>query len=353
MSRRDNLRVAVVGVGHLGRVHSRIYSEMEGVELVGVVDTNRAVADQVADSLSTRAFYSHRDIIGLADAASVATPTESHFPVACELLNAGIHLIIEKPITPSLEEAEELVALAKKKGVCLQVGHVERFNPAVMAVAPYIRSPRFIECDRISPFSFRSIDIGVVLDLMIHDLDIVLAFVKSEPVEVEALGVAVFGEHEDMASARIRFANGCLAYLRASRISSKRLRKIRVFQPDSYITLNYAEQTAHILRRKKRLSKEQLLMLREQYPSLEEAQQYLFRNLLEIETVPIKEDEEPLRMELRSFIEAIRTGREPEVSGELGLKAMRLATRILDSIRRNQESSDGAMGSCLGRRGVR
>jgi len=326
---------------------------MEGVELVGVVDTNRAVADQVADSLSTRAFYSHRDIIGLADAASVATPTESHFSVACELLNAGIHLIIEKPITPSLEEAEELVALAKKKGVCLQVGHVERFNPAVMAVAPYIHSPRFIECDRISPFSFRSVDIGVVLDLMIHDLDIVLAFVKSEPVEVEALGVAVFGEHEDMASARIRFANGCLAYLRASRISSKRLRKIRVFQPDSYITLNYAEQTAHILRRKKRLSKEQLLMLREQYPSLEEAQQYLFRNLLEIETVPIKEDEEPLRMELRSFIEAIRTGREPEVSGELGLKAMRLATRILDSIRRNQESSDGAMGSCLGRRGVR
>jgi len=187
---------------------------------------------------------------------------------------------------------------------------------------------------------------------MIHDLDIVLAFVQSEPVEVEALGVAVFGEHEDMASARIRFANGCLAYLRASRISDKRLRKIRVFQTDSYITLNYAEHTAHILRRKKSLSRKQLMLLRDQYPTIEKAQEYLFRNLLEVEKVPIKE-EEPLRMELRSFVEAIKAGREPEVSGELGLKAMRLASMILDSIRRNQESSDGAMGSYLGRRGVR
>jgi len=342
------LKVAVVGVGHLGRAHARIYSEMDEVELVGVVDANPAVADQVADSLSTRAFYNHSDIIGLAEAASVATPTDVHFPVARELIEAGIHLIIEKPMTPSLDEAEELVRLAEEKNVRLQVGHVERFNPAVMAVESYIENPRFIECDRISPFSFRSIDIGVVLDLMIHDLDIVLAFVGSEPVEVEGLGVAVFGEHEDMASARIVFENGCVSYLRASRISNKRLRKIRVFQPDSYISLNYAEHTAQIFRRKKSLSQAELLELRNRYPSLEEAQKYLFQNLLEIKEVPIKE-EEPLRMELRSFVQAVMEGREPEVSGELGLRAMRLASRILESIRRNQESRDGALGSSVGR----
>ena len=347
MSKR--LKVAVVGVGHLGRVHARIYSEMEESELVGVVDIDPAVADQVADSLSTRAFYDHRDIIGLADAASVVTPTRTHFKIARELIDAGIHLIIEKPMTLSLAEAEELVTAARNKNVCLQVGHVERFNPAVLAVAPYIREPRFIECDRISPFSFRSIDIGVVLDLMIHDLDIVLAFVKSEPVEVEAMGVAVFGEHEDMASARIRFENGCIAYLRASRISNKRLRKIRVFQPDSYISLNYAEHTAQIFKRKKSLTQQELMELRKKYPSIEEAQNYLFENLLEIREVPIK-DEEPLRMELRSFVKAVREGAEPKVSGELGLRAMRLATRILDSIRANQEGSrDGALGSRLSR----
>lgn len=332
------MKVAVVGAGHLGRVHVRTYGELPEVELVGVVDTDRAVADEVADSVGTRAFYDHRDLIGLAEAVSVVVPTQVHYPVARDLLDAGIHLIVEKPMTMTAEEAEDLVLLANRRRVALQVGHVERFNPAVVAVRPYVHDPRYIECDRISPFSFRSIDVGVVLDMMIHDLDIVMAFVNSEPAEIEGAGVAVFGRHEDMASARIGFENGCVAYLRASRISDKRLRKIRIFQADSYISVNYAERRAQVFRRKRTLTEDELASLPQRYPRLEDAQRYMFDNLLDISEVPIRE-EEPLRMELKAFVEAVRGGAEPPVPGELGLRTMRLAARVLDSISEVQNAA--------------
>lgn len=336
---RKKLRVAVIGVGHLGRVHARVYSEMSNVELVGVVDIDRARADSVAEALQTRAFYNHTDVLELVDAASIVVPTQKHYSIAKEFLNSGIHTIVEKPMTRTVEHAEELVHLARRKGCVLQVGHIERFNPAVIAVKELIKEPRFIECDRIGRFSFRSMDIGVVLDLMIHDLDIVLAFVNSEPVEVEAIGVPVFGVHEDMASARVRFENGCLAYLRASRISDRSMRKIRIFQSDVYVSINYAERRAQVFKKKKTLSTEELVEFQKRHSSIEEAQKYLFDHLLDIKEVPIEDDEEPLKTELSSFISSIGEGKPPVVSGELGLRSMRLAYRILESIQENRDAA--------------
>ena len=336
---QKKLRVAVIGVGHLGRVHARVYSEMSDTELVGVVDIDRARADSVAESLGTRAFYDHKDVIETVDAVSVVVPTKKHYSITKDFLNAGVHTIVEKPMTRTVEHAEDLVRIARQKNCVLQVGHIERFNPAVIAVRDLIKEPRFIECDRIGRFSFRSVDIGAVLDLMIHDLDIVLAFVKSEPVEVEAIGVPVFGAHEDMASARIKFENGCLAYLRASRISDRSMRKIRIFQPDVYISINYAERRAQVFRKKKVPSPQDLIELQKKHSSIEEAQEYLFNNLLDIKEVPIEEDEEPLKMELSSFLTSVREGKPPVVSGELGLCSMRLAYRILDSIQENRNAA--------------
>ncbi|MCX7704007.1 MAG: Gfo/Idh/MocA family oxidoreductase [Planctomycetota bacterium] len=336
MERERGLKVAVVGVGHLGKAHARIYSETKGVELVGVVDIDSAVARAVADKLGTRAFYDHRDVLGMVDAVSIVVPTNKHYEIAKDFLEAGVHTFLEKPMTKTVEEAESLVRLAKEKGCILQIGHIERFNPAVIAVKELVKEPRFIECDRISKFSFRSLDIGVVLDMMIHDLDIVLAFVNSEPVEVEGVGIAVFGSYEDMASARIKFKNGCLAYLRVSRISNKSMRKIRVFQADSYLSIDYAERTAKVFRKKEAVFlKEDVATLPRRVSSLEDAQKYLFENLIEMREVPIAEDEEPLRLELESFIESVEEGKPPLVSGELALRTMRLAYRILQSIQEN------------------
>jgi len=331
------LRLAVIGVGHLGKAHARIYSEIDGVELVGVVDIDRAAANSVADKLGTRAFYDHKDVLDAVDAVSIVVPTHKHYEIAKEFLQRGINTFLEKPMTRTVEEAEELVEIARNKNCVLQIGHIERFNPAVIAVKDLMKEPRFIECDRISKFSFRSLDIGVVLDLMIHDLDIVLTFVNSEPEEVEGVGLAVFGPYEDMASARIKFKNGCLAYLRASRISNKSMRKIRVFQIDSYLSIDYAERTAKVFKKKANITalREEIASLPKKSLSLEEAQKYLFENLIDIKEVAITEDEEPLRLELESFVESVQEEKPPVVSGELGLRTMRLAHRILKSIKEN------------------
>ncbi|MFH1422336.1 MAG: Gfo/Idh/MocA family oxidoreductase [Planctomycetota bacterium] len=330
-----NIRVGVVGAGHLGKIHTRVYSELPQAELVAVIDSNKMVADEVAAKYGVKPLYHHHDAIGMIEAVSVAVPTANHFTIAKDLIEAGMHVIVEKPMTKSIEESAELVSLSKKHNIVLQVGHVERFNPAILAVREYIHNPKFIECDRISPFSFRSMDIGVVLDMMIHDLDIVLAFVHSNITEIEAMGVNVLGPLEDMASARISFENGCIAYLRASRISRKRMRKIRVFQEDSYISLDYSAQKAQVYKKGEQFTVEKLAELRESLPSAEEAQKFIFGNLLNVHEINVEPDE-PLKIELESFLQSIIEGKEAVVSGDVALKTMEITSLILESIKQRK-----------------
>jgi predicted dehydrogenase len=267
-------------------------------------------------------------------------PTELHFSVAGDFIKAGKHVIVEKPMTHKLGEAEELVSLSRRHDVIMQVGHVERFNPAVVAVQEYIDNPRFIECDRISPFSFRSMDVGVVLDMMIHDIDIVLAFVDSPVVEIDAMGVSIVGQNEDMANARIRFKNGCIANLRASRVSRTTMRKIRIFQTDTYVSLNYGTHKAQVFKKTGNFDPETLMKFREKAPSVKDAQEMMFEKILMIREIDII-FEEPLKKELESFVQSIETGTQPIVPGEMALKAMQIATHILEAMRTQERIHPG------------
>jgi len=327
-----NMKVGVVGVGHLGKVHARIYGELPGVDLVAVADINEEEARLTAKKYGCEACKDYHDFMDRIDAVSVVVPTDLHFAVASDFIKAGKHVIVEKPMTLTLKEAEDLVALSRERGIIMQVGHVERFNPAVLAVREYIDSPRFIECDRISAFSFRSMDVGVVLDLMIHDIDIVLAFVDSPVTEIDAMAVSVVGRNEDMANARIQFEDGCIANLRASRVSRKTMRKIRIFQKDTYVSLNYGTHKAQIFRKTGEFDPAMLLKFKQNAPSVQEAQEMMFDKLLDIREIDIV-FEEPLKKELESFVHAIREGDEPVVSGQLGLQTMQIATSILEAIK--------------------
>jgi predicted dehydrogenase len=334
------LKVGVVGVGHLGKIHARVYSELPSVALVGVADIDEQSARVTADKYYCEAYTNYREMIDRVDAVSVVVPTDLHFKVASDFIRAGKHVIVEKPMTLKLQEARDLVALSAEHNVIMQVGHVERFNPAVVAVQEYIDVPRFIECDRISPFSFRSMDVGVVLDMMIHDIDIVLAFVDSPVEEIDAMGVSVVGSHEDMANARILFGNGCIANLRASRISRKTMRKIRIFQEDTYVSLNYGTHKAQIFKKTGEFKPEMLLEFKQNAPSIKDAQEMMFEKLLTIREIDIV-FEEPLKKELESFVHSIETGTAPVVPGELGVKTMQIAAHILDSIRTHKRVYPG------------
>src|SRR4051812_37629054 len=237
-----SLRIAVVGVGHLGRHHARILATLPGVELVAVVDTNRARAEEIAAASGTRALFEARDLAGQVDAVTVAVPTEAHRDVAMPFLTGGVPVLVEKPMARSLAEADEMIAAARNAGVVLAVGHTERFNPAVETARPLLRDPRFIEVHRLGTFPERSLDIDVVFDLMIHDLDVVLSLVRSEVDAIEAVGVPVLTGRVDIANVRLRFANGCIANMTASRISRDRVRKIRFFQPAAYLSIDYSAQ---------------------------------------------------------------------------------------------------------------
>ena len=331
-NRDSRLKVGVVGVGHLGKVHARIYDELPEVALVAVADIDEAQARSTAAKYSAEAFTDYREIIEMVDAVSVVVPTDLHFQVASDFIRAGRHVIVEKPMTLKLKEAEALVALSREKSIIMQVGHVERFNPAVVAVREHIDRPRFIECDRISAFSFRSMDVGVVLDMMIHDIDIVLAFVDSPVREIDAMGVSVVGQHEDMANARILFENGCIANLRASRVSRKTMRKIRIFQEDTYVSLNYGTHKAQVFKKTGQFDPKVLLEFKSSASSVKDAQELMFKKLLSIHEIDIT-FEEPLKKELESFIQSIRSGTEPVVSGELGLKTMQIASHILEAMK--------------------
>src|SRR5216117_1419273 len=295
------LRVGVVGVGHIGSNHARIYEELPHGEFVAVFDIDPARAAEIAAKYKAKAAGSLDEFAGMVDAASVATPTSAHFLVARDLLVRGKHLLIEKPITENTADARELAQHAAEKRLILQVGHVERFNPVLSALEKHLTHPRFIEAHRLSPYPKRSTDIGVVLDLMIHDLEIILHFVRSPVKRIEAVGVPVLSRGEDIANARLRFENGCVANVTSSRISPERLRKIRIFQEDAYLSLDYQNQAGEIYRR---------------------IGGRITRDKVEIER------EEPLKLQLTSFVECASTGREPRVSGFQGTAALELAVEI-------------------------
>ena len=305
-----SLRIAVVGVGYLGRHHARILALLPGAELVAVVDTNAARAHEVAAASGTRPLTDFRDLVGSVDAVTVAVPTERHREIALPFLSAGVHVLVEKPMAGSLAEADDMIQAAAKAGVVLAVGQTERFNPAVAAARPMLSDPRFIEVHRLGTFPERSLDIDVVFDLMIHDVDIVLSLVNSDVEAIEAVGVPVLTGRVDIANARLKFSNGCIANLTASRISRDRVRKIRLFQPMAYVSIDYAAQKLEVFR---------LVKGHGPVPAIEGGE------------VPVEHDE-PLKRELADFVEAIGTRRPPMVTGEDGRRALALATQIARKI---------------------
>jgi predicted dehydrogenase len=304
------MRVAVVGVGHLGRHHARILAAMDGVDLVGVADANLQRAREIAEAQGTAAVADAAALVGAVDAVVVATPTASHAAVATPFLEAGAAVLVEKPLARTVEEADALVALAASRGATLAVGHTERFNPAFAAARALLTAPRFVEGHRLGTFPDRSLDIDVVFDLMIHDIDVVLATIGSPVAAIDAVGVPVLTPRFDIANVRLRFENGCIANLTASRISRDRTRKIRFFQPESYVAIDFAAQELEVWR---------LVRPPAGMPSIEGG------------AVAV-ERAEPLARELEDFIGAVRERRPPEVTGENGRQALDLAQRITEQM---------------------
>jgi predicted dehydrogenase len=327
----DPLKVAVIGTGHLGSIHARVYSELDGAELVAVVDTDPARAALIAEKHDATAETDYTAVLDRVDAVSIATPTVAHFEVAKAFLQAGVPVLVEKPITTTVEQGQELVDLAKSKNLALQVGHSERFNPAIIATFDRVRGARFIEAHRLAPFRFRSVDIGVILDLMIHDLDIILAVTGSEVVDVQAAGVNIISpKDEDIANARLTFANGCVANITASRISRTPMRKLRFFTPDSYMTVDMMKREAHSYRKSPEFASFDPTTA--EAADIEDPLFFVYNNLLKVEKVDI-DDGEPLKLELGAFLDSVRTGAAPVVSGEDGLRAIRVAFDILRTVR--------------------
>lgn len=296
------VRVGIVGVGYLGTQHARILSYLEEADLRAVADINFERALQIGNRHGVKYYQNYEDMLDDIDAAVVATDTSAHFTVSMNLLQQGKHVLVEKPITETVEQGEALVDVAKKNGLILQVGHLERFNPAVEAVENMISDPRFVEVQRLGSFSARSLDIDVVLDLMIHDLDIILALIKDEVVAIKSTGIHVLSEKTDIANARLEFKSGCVATLTASRVHQGKVRKLRIFEPTAYYSIDYIDQEVKI------------------FP--------LDGRQTDIRTLKIQK-EEPLKKELKNFLDCIIQGRMTKVSGEEGLRALRLASSVI------------------------
>jgi predicted dehydrogenase len=310
VSAREPLRTGVVGVGHLGRHHARILASLPGVELVAAVDLEPSRAQAAVAGTTAEAVTDYRALFDRVDAVTIAVPTVDHLRIASAFLERGIHVLVEKPMTASLAEADEMLRVAERSGAILAVGHTERFNPAVEAALAALKQPRFIEIHRLSGFPERSLDIDVVFDVMIHDLDLILAIDPSEVVAVEAVGVPVLTPRIDIANARVKFASGCIANLTASRISRDKVRKFRCFQPDMYVSIDSGAQELEVWR------------LRHQPEG---------RPAIEGGAVPVPHGE-PLAKEIADFVEAVRDGRAPRVTGEAGRRALALAARVADAI---------------------
>lgn len=309
------LKVAVIGVGSLGQHHARVYSTLDTAELVGVYDVNPKAAAETARKCRCRVFATLEELMTSVEAASLAVPTDLHAAVGTRLMQGGLHLMVEKPITATTQEAEALVALAREQSLILQVGHIERFNPVMRFLEDHLHRPRFIEAIRLAPYPAardgappRGTEVSVVLDLMIHDLDIILHLVRSTVKDIHAVGVPVLSPSEDIANVRLVFENGCVANITASRISRDKMRKIRVFQEDTYVSLDYMNQAGQLLRKTAKG--------------------------IEADKVPIEKGE-PLAAELSSFVQCVLTRREPVVTGRHGSEALKLAVEICRRIREN------------------
>jgi predicted dehydrogenase len=305
----SRLRAGVIGVGYLGRFHAQKYAILENVDLVGVADVSRERAEEVADEVGTAAFTDYRELLAQIDLVSIVVPTQYHFPVAKECLEAGCHILLEKPVTQTVAEADELIRMAAERGLVFQVGHLERFNPAIMALKGVLKNPLFIESHRLAPFKTRGTDVNVVLDLMIHDIDIILNMVPSTIKVVNSVGVPVLSNEVDIANARLQFENGCVANVTASRASREAMRKIRIFQSDAYISIDYQERKISIFRKGG-----------EGFP------------IPGLPNVTMEEKSfeqgDALLVEVQAFIDAVRTGSVPPVTGEDGKRALELALQI-------------------------
>ena len=302
------IKVAVIGVGHLGSIHARIYSQLESVQLVAVCDTRTDRAEVVAQPLGCRAVADYRELPGAVDAVSIAVPTQAHFEIAKTFLSRGIHTLVEKPMTRTLQEADRLLRFSQKTGAILTVGHVERFNAALRRAHTILSDPRFIEVHRLAPFQPRGTEVGVVLDLMIHDLDLLLWLVKAPVRRVEAVGVKVLTSFEDIANARVTFENGAVANVTASRISKEAMRKFRIFQPDAYVSMDFLGQAVDLYRHQDHQIAHERLNI---------------------------SGEEPLKAELNAFMDAVRHRRPPVISGEEARDSLALALKITRLVQQN------------------
>ncbi len=311
----EKIRAAVIGVGYLGRFHAQKYAKASNCELIAVADARQQARDQVGGELGVRTVADYRELLGSVDAVSVVTQTPAHFEITRDFLNAGAHVLVEKPITETAAEARELISLAERKNRILQVGHLERFNAAILAAEPYLSSPRFIECHRLAPYRERGTDVNVILDLMIHDIDIVQTIVGAPIATIDAVGTPVFSDEIDICNARIRFTNGCVANATASRVSLKTERKMRVFEDDAYLSLDLQQKILTVIRKKRPGDPPGPLPVNIEEQALEPG--------------------DALKSEIESFLDCIRTGRPPVVSGEAGLMALETATRITGQVQKS------------------
>ena len=308
------LRVGVIGAGYLGKFHAEKYARMDNVDLVGIADKNKSLAEDVAGNYNTKAYIDHKELLGKVDAASIVVSTPAHYAVSKDFLENNVDLLIEKPMTMTLEEADELIRIAESRGLIIQVGHLERFNPAVIALRNIIKKPMFIESHRLSIYHSRGTDVSVVLDLMIHDIDIMLNFVGSDIKAIHAAGIPVISEHVDIANARLEFESGCIANVTASRISTKNERKIRLFQKDAYISVDFANRKITVINK----SSEGGTSL---IPGMG-IKQLSFTNT------------DALKDELASFVKAVNTREAPEVTGQMGRNALKIALSIMEQIKK-------------------
>jgi predicted dehydrogenase len=311
------IRTAVIGVGYLGRFHARKYASLPQCQLVAVVDPQESARNAVAAELGVAALEDHRAVLGKVDAVSVVTHTPSHFAIAADFLRAGVHVLVEKPITETVAQAQELISLAAARGLVLQVGHLERFNPAIRAAESQLRNPRFLECHRLAPFRERGTDVNVVLDLMIHDIDIVQSIVRSPLSSVDAVGTPVFSDEIDIANARLRFENGCVANVTASRVSLKTERKLRVFQDDAYLSMDLQQKLLTVIRKRAPDAPPGPLPVTIEEQNLDQG--------------------DALLAEIESFLDCVRTGARPLVSGVDGQLALETASRITAMIHARSE----------------
>ncbi len=332
IERNENLRVGVVGVGRMGRHHARIYGQMTGVQLVGVVDADAKRCAAIASEYSTQAFADVNALIAAGvDAVTVAVPTKDHRRIAEPLLRAGVACLIEKPLAPDVAEAKQLAELADSTGTPLQVGHIERYNPAVRALTDHKDLvPRFIEVHRVSPMTFRSVDVGVVLDMMIHDLDVLLMLTGCEPDRVQASAVAVLGAAEDVCNARLEFPIGCVANVTASRLAFKTERKIRIVADDAYVSIDFAKKNGLMIRRT--ANAEQLARVRSELAAGRDLSDLDYTDLVNIEPLDV-DDADQLQMQLRDFVQVVQEGGRPKVDVHAGFAAVRTAERIVAAAR--------------------